>query len=296
VITPDGESAYVACNNGAVALIKTKTRAVTTLIAHRRGWYAPPLIAISPDGKTAYIASLDSHTVTPVSTAASALGPPIALSYGIDPQNVAVTPNGKTVYVTDFSGSTVTPISTASHKAGAPIPLPGQPTGLVITADGKTAYVSNEDSGTVTPINTATDTAGTPIRVGGNAALIAFTPDGATAYAAVIAPQKVAHYSFGTYHAPPPIRTYITPISTRTNTTGPLIHVPLYLIQGPVAAAITPVPKVPPAFPPAPGRAVLSTAAPHSMPGRGPRTVLTAADARRLADGCAQNCPISATC
>jgi YVTN family beta-propeller protein len=312
VITPDGESAYVACSNGAVVLIKTKTSAVTTLITHQPGWIYLPLIAISPDGKSAYIASADSSTLTPVSTATNALGPPIPLIHGIDPQNVTVTPNGKTVYVTDFARSTVTPVSIASHKAGAPLYLPGQPTGLVITADGKTAYVSCEESaivtpidtatGTtrapiptgapsigmaitpdgktaydfhvstsiVTPINTATDTVGTPIRLGGIPGAIAFMPDGATAYVGVTAPGKVAAPQFGTPYKPQPILTYLTSINTRTGATGRLIRVPIYLTRGPASAVITPVPKVPPVFPPAPGSAAPGAATVHSTPPKSP--------------------------
>jgi YVTN family beta-propeller protein len=47
-------------------------------------------VAFTPDGKTAYVVSLEVDTVTPISTATSTLGPPIKA--GVHPYAIAITP------------------------------------------------------------------------------------------------------------------------------------------------------------------------------------------------------------
>ena len=57
----------------------------------------PDAIAITPDGKTAYVANDGSDTVTPIATATNTAGPPITVGSG--PNAIAITPDGKTAYV-----------------------------------------------------------------------------------------------------------------------------------------------------------------------------------------------------
>ena len=57
----------------------------------------PVAIAITPDGKTAYVANDISGSVTPIDTATNTAGTPIPV--GGDPVAVAITPDGKTAYV-----------------------------------------------------------------------------------------------------------------------------------------------------------------------------------------------------
>jgi len=101
----------------------------------------PFAIAVTPDGKTVYVANTWENTGRP----ASAPG-------------------------------TVTPIATATNTPGAPIEVGSQPWAFAITPDGRTAYVASWQSGTVTPIATATNTAGTPVEVGDGPYAIAVTP------------------------------------------------------------------------------------------------------------------------
>jgi YVTN family beta-propeller protein len=190
-------------------------------------------IAITPDGKTAYVADPGSGTVTPITTATNTAGKPI--SVGRKPPGlarrwmyIAITPDGKTAYVTNSGPDTtvtVTPITIATNTAGKPISVARNPPGfdpgwiyIAITPDGSTAYVANPSSGTVIPITTATNTAGKPIKVGYVAGPIAITPDGKTAY--------VADLRSGA----------VIPITTATNTAGKPIKVGY--VAGPIA--ITP--------------------------------------------------------
>jgi DNA-binding beta-propeller fold protein YncE len=73
-------------------------------------------IAITPDGKTAYVVSW-SDTVTPVNLATNTAGPPIHVGGLLTA--IVFTPDSKTAYVSSTHG--VIPISTATNKAGAPI-------------------------------------------------------------------------------------------------------------------------------------------------------------------------------
>ncbi len=87
-------------------------------------------IAITPDGKTVFVANVNG-TVTPISTATNPAGTPIKVC--ADAVEIAVTPDGKAAYV--MCSSSVTPIATATGKAGAPIKVPPTPWTLVIVAD-----------------------------------------------------------------------------------------------------------------------------------------------------------------
>src|SRR5215475_1936713 len=80
---------------------------------------SPDALAITPDGKTAYVASVSSRTVTPISTATDTPGKPIKVSIG--PELIAITPDGKTAYVANLSSRSVIPISTATNTPGKPI-------------------------------------------------------------------------------------------------------------------------------------------------------------------------------
>jgi YVTN family beta-propeller protein len=242
-ITPDGKTAYVATVNygspnrparpgnygspsrparpgagypsGSVTPIATATNTAGPPIP---AGDLPISMAITPDGKTAYVANFSSGTVTPIATGTNTAGPPIRT--GSNPFDIAITPDGKTAYVANGTvPGTVTPIATATNTAGPAIRTGSGPGAIVITPDGRTAYVANGTvPGTVTPIATGTNTAGPPIRTGDDPSDIAITPDGKTAY--------VVNGESGT----------VTPIATATNTAGP----PIPVGNDPGDIAITP--------------------------------------------------------
>jgi YVTN family beta-propeller protein len=212
---PRGPVAYVISSSGTMTPIATATntpgKPITAITAGR----AVSAVAITPDGKTVYVANVDAveppytpSTVTPVATATGTRGKPITV--GNYPEAIAITPDGKTAYVLGSDSSTVTPIATATNTPGKPIKVRNYADAFAITPDGKTVYVASSPaggSGTVTPIATATNTPGKPITVGNGPLVIAITPDGKTAY--------VVNYGSGT----------VTPIATATNTPGEPIKV-----------------------------------------------------------------------
>ena len=228
-ITPDGKTAYVANDisrsgglSGTSVVIPISTATNTPgqpIHLPGDGGLGPDEIAITPDGKTAYVVSDNQPgTITPISTATNTPGQPISVG-GVHPFRIAVTPDGKTAYVLSStkgifsknSRAEVTPVSTATNTPGKAISLPalGGYGFIAITPDGKTAYVTTMNPRTVIPISTATNTAGKPIKISDGpvnpiGSEIAITPDGKTAYALSGA-------------------NTVIPISTATNTPGPPI-------------------------------------------------------------------------
>jgi YVTN family beta-propeller protein len=183
----------------------------------------PGAIAITPDGKTAYVCPATfspSSALIPISTATNRAGPAIPLTG--DSFMIAITPNGKTVYVASSSYGTVTPISTATGKASPSISTGVGISAIAITPDSKTVYVAGvtgaDPLGKLIPIATATNRPGPAIGVGKNPAAIVITPNGSTAY--------VLNTGSGS----------VTPISTAANQAGR----PIPVGADPVALAITP--------------------------------------------------------
>jgi YVTN family beta-propeller protein len=248
------QTVYVSNGRGGtVTPIDTATNTPGPPILIGRG---PGLIAITPDGKTAYVTS-DESIVVPIDTATNTPGPPIAVGVnrpGLhdQPDGIAITPDGKTVYVANIGSGRVTPIDTATNTPGEPVEVGVRPRAIVITPDGKTAYVVNQSRpqpppwhsyeaekrglppqpapdprGTATPIDTATNTPGKPIDVGSEPFAITVTPDGKTVYVA---------NTWENTGRPASAPGTVTPIATATNTPG----APIEVGSQPWAFAITP--------------------------------------------------------
>jgi YVTN family beta-propeller protein len=106
-------------------VVPIRTATNTALKAIMVGKF-PGAIAITPNGKTAYVAS--NSGVTPISTATNKAGKPIKGLGG----PIAITPNGKTAYAASGS-DTVTPVSTATNTADKAITVGKYPTAIAIT-------------------------------------------------------------------------------------------------------------------------------------------------------------------
>jgi YVTN family beta-propeller protein len=95
----------------------------------------PQAIAITPDGKTAYVANTNSGTVTPITTATNRAGKPIRVADGPGTIAIAITRDGRTAYVVSGTAGTVTPIATATNTPGKPIKAGKHPFAVVIAPD-----------------------------------------------------------------------------------------------------------------------------------------------------------------
>ncbi len=154
----------------------------------------PEGMAISPDGRKAYVSNKGSGTVSMISTATNQ----VITSTRVDPaaivpvEAVAVSPDGKRVYVAGGSNgisvldaATIIVVDTISVGAGGGAHI--NPQGLAMSPDGRLLYVSNnQDGGAVTVLDIATKNVIASLSMGpGNAPLgIAVSPDGTKAYIA----------------------------------------------------------------------------------------------------------------
>ena len=123
-------TAYIV-NNGSDTVTPIRTAGKAIKVGSE-----PDAIAITPNGKTAYVANggdamRTSDTVTPIRTATGKAGK--AINVGTGPDAIAITPNGKTAYVTSYGSGTVTPIRISADKAGKAIKVGSGPSEIAIT-------------------------------------------------------------------------------------------------------------------------------------------------------------------
>ena len=186
-ITPDGRRAYVTdtSDNDGVWVVDTRTNTFTQLIRI----HAPIAVAVSPNGRHAYVGAREPDRLLTIDAATSTMaGEPTLL--GPDPDSseslsgVAVSRDGAHAYVT--RAGTISVIDTRTSGIVETISLGGL--AIAITPDGKRAYVTNQDDGgfltqgSVSVIDTLTNTADGNIPVGHDPLGVAITPDGRRAY------------------------------------------------------------------------------------------------------------------
>jgi YVTN family beta-propeller protein len=136
---------------------------------------APPDVAITPDGSTAYVTgAFDELVGIDVATATEAR----SVSMSGNPWAVAISPDGKHAYTANRFEDSVSVLDLTSLTEVATIPVSGSPDGIAISPDGTRAYVSAQSEGKVLVINLATDAVVNSITVGGAPRGIAVTPDG----------------------------------------------------------------------------------------------------------------------
>jgi YVTN family beta-propeller protein len=154
-ITPDGQRAYVASPSrgyvadsshsepgGTVWVIDTASNTVTATIPVGGDFARDVGVAITPDGRHAYITG--GNEVSVIDTASNA----VTVTIPVSGEDVAITPDGRHAYITgdqDILGNRVSVIDTASNTVTATITLNflwGQTTDVAITPDGHYAYIT----------------------------------------------------------------------------------------------------------------------------------------------------------
>jgi YVTN family beta-propeller protein len=115
--------------NNTVSVIRTATNTVVATVPVGN---APDAVAVTPDGKHAYVASDLSASVSVVDTATNmVVGTTIPV--GATPDAVAVTPDGKHAYVANPNSNNVSVIDTASNGVVATVAVGHGPFGVGIT-------------------------------------------------------------------------------------------------------------------------------------------------------------------
>ncbi len=178
VSAPDGNHVYALLFQGLLVAIDThslKAAAPIQLPDTANG------IAISPDGRSAYVTVGSTPGIVKVDLATGVAWPPIAV--GVDPHGIAITPDGRSAYISD--GETVIPVDLTNNQAGAAIRLVSTGTTVnpdalggpvVVTHDGRWVFAVDPEANAVIPINIATGHPGTRIAVGPYPLAVALGP------------------------------------------------------------------------------------------------------------------------
>jgi YVTN family beta-propeller protein len=217
----------------------------------------PESIAITPNGRRAFVVNFGGDSVTVIETATRT--PVATVPLPSNGERVAVSPDGKTAYVTSESNEHVFEIDTETATEVGSITVGPDASALAFTPSGKQAYVGvgPED---VQVVETATGKlVGGPIEVGGFAEAIAFTPGGETAYVAAGGEVDVIDTALGKVVAEVPIgaevsglavspdgkRLYVASPSEETVTvietaTSKIVGTPIAIVGKPEEIAITP--------------------------------------------------------
>jgi YVTN family beta-propeller protein len=227
-LSPDGKTLYTVSEKLAGGVVTPVNISAGTVGRRIKVGKDAVAIAVTPDGKTAYVANFYSGTITPIDLTRGVAEPPIRA--GALPRAIVIAPDGRTAYVLnqvthDSRRGSVTPVNIATGKPGRPILVGWNPVTMNLTPDGTTLLVaevrtsSPREMGSVTPVDIATGTAGKPIPVAQPSPWgFTFTPDGRTAY--------LPNWESDT----------VTPISLATLTAGK----PIKVGAGPWEVAVTP--------------------------------------------------------
>jgi DNA-binding beta-propeller fold protein YncE len=132
--------AYAATMDGNVVPVDvTAGRAETPIPADLR----PEAIAITPNGRTAYVADAFAATVTPIDLTTGVAGAAISIASNSGISSIAISPNGATAYVAVVpavqTDGVVVPIDLATGVPEAGIPVGADPVAIAITSDGAAA-------------------------------------------------------------------------------------------------------------------------------------------------------------
>lgn len=167
-------------------LISTKTWQIRKTV---RPGSLPKQMALSPDGKTLYVANWLGRVVQLDAKTLKRLG---RVKTGRYPRGLSVTADGKTLYVANTGGRTVTVVDTTTMKVRKQIPTSLYPRHTALTKDGKLLYVSVLRKGRIEVIDTALGKVIHKIYVGAMPRTIALSKDNKFVYVAVYAKHYMA--------------------------------------------------------------------------------------------------------
>jgi len=155
--SPTGATAYlVERDYGAVAVIDTATEQVsgTISLAGIKGFAWD--IAISPDGKRAYVTFTNGHLAI-IDTATHAIVKSVTVPFYAG--GIAVSPDGSRLYLVDVpgAGGDLSVLNAKSGAVVATIPVGPDPIDVALSADGRQAYIADSSVNMLTQVDTKTD-------------------------------------------------------------------------------------------------------------------------------------------
>ncbi len=147
------------------------------------------MVAATPEGRRAFVASIGSGTVTAIDVPGRRVLAQIRTGAGAE--GIAVRPGGREIWVTNRAADTVSVVDAASLAVVAQIPCASFPIRVAFTPDGRRALVTNARSGDVAVIDAnerrvAERMSAKLGAAGGEGRLLAF--EGATPIGVLVAP------------------------------------------------------------------------------------------------------------
>jgi YVTN family beta-propeller protein len=153
VFSRDARLLYVSGETaGDVTVIDTKTRTTVTRIVHGGGDAMG--LALSPDGRTLYLAAGENKAVLKLDTATHKITGTIPVPGVI--HEATLTADGKYLYTTLRRANKIAVISTEMDKIVATIPQKAFPDLVVMEPAGRYAFVTNRYADAVTVIDVTT--------------------------------------------------------------------------------------------------------------------------------------------
>ncbi|MBV9312440.1 MAG: YncE family protein [Pseudonocardia sp.] len=151
-----------------------------SLVTTISGGTSPWNVAVSPDGRHAYVTNYNSNDLSVIDTVSNVVV--ITIPVGTNPWKVAVTLDGGHAYIANYGSNNVSVIDTSSNAVTATIPVGDHPEATTVTPDGRHAYVTNSVSNNVSVIDTLSNAVTGTIAVGIGPGGVAVAPDGRHAY------------------------------------------------------------------------------------------------------------------
>ena len=186
----------------------------------------PGFVAVSPNGRLAYIANRDAGVITVVDTSINQVIATVPVDAG-PPRFLAFAPDGRRVYVSIFNEQrtirAVGVLDSTTNKIVATIPVRSRPFLAAVSPDGRWLYVPNHDSGTVSVVDTANNTVAKEIKVAANPHWVEFSPDGTRAYTANHESNLISVLDTSTNTVIAQVRVQTSPHSVAVHPTRPLV-------------------------------------------------------------------------
>jgi len=249
-INPAGTRVYVAnygagldvTTVGTVSVVDSDPTSSTrnTVLAMIPVGVRPEIIAVNPNGASAYVTNSVGNTVSAIDLSTNKETTKISVP-GV-PIGVAFTPDGKTAYVTLTDKSRVAIIDTATNTASSTtIALSySNPVGIVVNPTGTFAYVTNFGLAEATPaqvgavsvidLSKNTEVAAIPVDLGPIG--LAISPDGSTVYVSNYVSGTVSTIDTATNKATAEIVVGASPLGISLDSTATYAYVNLAAANG----------------------------------------------------------------
>lgn len=151
-VNSEGSIAYVSRSMFS-SYVDVIDLATFTRIASITAGRSPQGLALSPDGRSLYVANYGAGTVSVVDTSTNKVRTGIPV---VSPRNIAVSSDGSTLYVTNYAGGSVSVIDSATSAVTHIVNVGVNPHGVAVDSGGAYLYVSNYSSNTLSIIDTKT--------------------------------------------------------------------------------------------------------------------------------------------